>query len=137
MIVFVAAAVVVVIAGAALAVVTRRLDVIGERVAAAVRAAGVQHVDAERALSALTVECRALQEAAEVPADGLVARVRQQVVVTLKSQAAFRGVLFEADDRVLVLRNAEVLHAGQQIAPTPVDGEIVLLVADVEFLQRP
>lgn len=137
MIVYVAAVVVSMAAAAVAAAVGRRLDRVGDQVESAVRAVGAQHADTEKAMSALTVECRGLQTAAAVPVDGLAARVCQQVIVTLKSQAAFRGVLFEADDRVLVLRNAEVLHAGQQMAPTAVDGELVLLVAEVEFLQRP
>jgi small nuclear ribonucleoprotein (snRNP)-like protein len=136
-IVYVVAVVLSLVVAAVAAAVGRRLDKVGDQVERAVRAVGDQHTDTEHAVAALTVECRGLQQAAAMPADGLMSRVRQRVIVTLKSQAAFRGVLFEADDRVLVLRNAEVLHAGQQMAPTAVDGELVLFVDDVEFLQRP
>jgi small nuclear ribonucleoprotein (snRNP)-like protein len=63
-------------------------------------------------------------------------RMRQKVVVTLKSQATFSGVLFEVDDRSLVLRNAQALGEGDP-GIVPLDGEVVLARADVEFLQRP
>lgn len=63
-------------------------------------------------------------------------RMRATVVATLKSGATFRGVLFEIDGRTVVLRNAEAVGAdpGTRI---PVDGEVLLARADVEFLQRP
>lgn len=66
----------------------------------------------------------------------LRARMRDTVVATLKTGATFRGVLFEMDGRTVVLRNAEALGAdpGKYI---PVDGELLLARADVEFLQRP
>lgn len=64
-------------------------------------------------------------------------RLRDTVVVTLKSGASFRGVLFEVDDRTVVLRNAEAFHTGDTGARTAVDGELVLARRDVEFIQRP
>lgn len=60
-------------------------------------------------------------------------RLRSQVIVTLKSGSAFRGVLMESDRQALVVRNAE--HLGGPEGATPVDGEIVLMVADVLFIQ--
>ena len=63
-------------------------------------------------------------------------RLRQKVVVTLKSRASFSGVLFEVDDRSYVLRNAQALDPGGA-GVVPVDGEVVLARADIEFLQRP
>lgn len=62
-------------------------------------------------------------------------RLRELVVVTLKTGAAFRGVLVDADDKVWVLRNAEALSADQR--PVPVDGEVVILVADVAYANKP
>lgn len=64
------------------------------------------------------------------------ARMRKTVVATLKTGATFRGVLFEMDGRTVILRNAEAIGAdpGKHI---PVDGELLLSRADVEFLQRP
>lgn len=63
-------------------------------------------------------------------------RYRSTVIVTLKSGTAFRGVLFDADSGSLVLRNAEMLGQGVK-APVPVDGEVLMQLGEVEFLQRP
>ena len=59
------------------------------------------------------------------------------VVVTLKSGLAFRGVLFDVDDRSFVLRNAEALEQGANGSHVAVDGEVVMARSDVEFWQRP
>lgn len=61
-------------------------------------------------------------------------RLRKSVIVTLKSGVAFRGVLFDHDRDAFVMRNVEHLHPGAD-HPTPVDGEIVLLVVDVLHMQ--
>lgn len=60
-------------------------------------------------------------------------RIRQTAIVTLKTGASFRGVLFDADREALVMRSTEVL--GGPAGVTPVDGEIVVLLADVAYLQ--
>lgn len=62
-------------------------------------------------------------------------RVRREVVVTLKSNHAYRGVLWEADSHALVLRNAALL--GGDGARVAVDGELVVLRGDVAYIQRP
>lgn len=64
-------------------------------------------------------------------------RVRSRVLVTLKSGASFDGVLFSADRRVWVLRSAQALGAGDNGATVPVDGEVLLFVADIEYVQKP
>lgn len=64
----------------------------------------------------------------------LRARLRREVVVTLTSGTSFRGVLAEQDRRVLVLRNS-VLVSGAAGKHVPVDGEVLLMVADVDFVQ--
>lgn len=64
-------------------------------------------------------------------------RAKQTVVVTLKSGLAFRGVLFDVDDRSFVLRNAEALEQGQNGSHVPVDGEVFMARSDVEFWQKP
>lgn len=62
--------------------------------------------------------------------------LRRNVLVTLKSGVAFGGVLFEADSEAFVLRNAALLEAaGNDRVPTPVDGEMVVLRADIAYLQ--
>lgn len=66
----------------------------------------------------------------------LAERLAQQVIVTLKSGDAFSGVLWDADDRVWVLRNAQALAAGKDGAALPLDGEVIVLSADVLHAQR-
>jgi hypothetical protein len=64
-------------------------------------------------------------------------RLRDRVVLTLKSGAAFGGVLFEADSKSFVLRDAEALGAAPNGAHLPVDGELLVARSEVEFVQRP
>lgn len=59
-------------------------------------------------------------------------RARQQWVVTLKDGTGFRGVLSDHDRRTIVLSDAE--HIGD--ARVPVDGEVVILLADMKYAQR-
>lgn len=62
---------------------------------------------------------------------------RERLIVTLKSGAAFEGVLWEVDDRALVLRSAVALGAAERGENLPVDGELLLFVADVAHVQKP
>jgi hypothetical protein len=57
------------------------------------------------------------------------------VIVNLKDDpdAAIRGVLWETRGPWLVLRNAAALNANMQ--PTKVDGEIVVHLDNLSFLQ--
>lgn len=64
-------------------------------------------------------------------------RLRDKVLVTTKDGAAFAGVLFEADDKALVLRQAEALGAADDKSNVPLDGEVLILLADVAFIQKP
>lgn len=64
-------------------------------------------------------------------------RLRDRVVVTLKSGAAFSGVLFEADGKSYVLRGASALGFAANGADAPVDGEIIVARSNVEHMQRP
>lgn len=63
-------------------------------------------------------------------------RMREKVIVTMKSGEAFMGVLAEADSRSFVLRDAKAL-TDATARPVPVDGELVLDRAQVEYMQRP
>lgn len=63
-------------------------------------------------------------------------RLRSRVVVTLKSGESFTGVLFEADRQAWVLREAEVIN-GVRNGNLPLDGEVVLLVSEIAYAQRP
>ncbi len=60
-------------------------------------------------------------------------RVRRRVILTLKNGSSFRGVLFEADRDAFVLRDVE--HLVVREGPSPVDGELLVLAADVLYLQ--
>lgn len=62
-------------------------------------------------------------------------RERKQWVVTLKSGEAFRGVLTDHDAGCVVLSNAE--HYADPTSPVPVDGEVVVLLSDIKYAQRP
>ncbi|MFE2600118.1 hypothetical protein ACFXCZ_27125 [Streptomyces sp. NPDC059396] len=59
--------------------------------------------------------------------------VRRRVVVNLADNKAFTGVLWARRGPLLVLRDVRLLHPG---APeVPVDGEVVVERARVEFIQ--
>lgn len=64
-------------------------------------------------------------------------RVRRRVVVTLKSGEAFDGLLYDSDDRCLILREARALSFGPRSEHVVVEGEAVLLTADVHYIQLP
>lgn len=89
------------------------------------------------ALAALAVLAVVLFAAVALAAqDRLVRRrIRDRVIVTLKSGAAFNGVLHEVDRRTFVLRNAKALSGSDDAVP--VDGELLVHRADVDYLQRP
>ena len=70
------------------------------------------------------------------PRDALASRMRERVVVTCKDGASFVGLLYESDARSLVLRDAAAVGAGENRTDLPLDGELVLLLADVSYLQR-
>lgn len=61
--------------------------------------------------------------------------LRHTTIVTLKSGAAFRGVLYLVDKEAFVLRNCELVEAGSDRIPVAVDGELVILRPDVHYLQ--
>lgn len=74
------------------------------------------------------------QPPAPVEPPGPVERlVRASVLVTLKSGASFGGVLYEADEHGLVLRNAQAY--GKETVS--VDGEVFVLLRDVDYIQKP
>lgn len=64
-------------------------------------------------------------------------RIRDRVIVTCKSGDTFAGVLYSHDSKAIVLREAEALGAGENRANLPLDGELILLLPDVNFIQRP
>lgn len=62
-------------------------------------------------------------------------RVRSKVLVTLKSGEAFEGVLWDADREALVMRGAALVGGVVQREHMPVDGEVVVLLVDVSYIQ--
>lgn len=67
----------------------------------------------------------------------LRSRLREKVLVTTKDGASFSGVLYAADNKALVLRAAEALGAADDRSNVPLDGEVIVLLPDVAFIQRP
>lgn len=63
-------------------------------------------------------------------------RLREDVVVTMKSGEAFRGVLYAADGRSFVLRDAKAL-TDMSARPVGVDGELILARDQIDYFQRP
>lgn len=72
-----------------------------------------------------------------VPSVQVRRRRRARLVVTLKSGASFEGVLFATDRRMWVLRDAHALAAGERGENVPVDGEVLIFTADIEYAQKP
>ena len=64
-------------------------------------------------------------------------RLHHRVIVTLKSGTSFEGVLWSADPQAWVLRDASALGVGNKNSNLPVDGEVVLLAAEIAYAQRP
>lgn len=60
-------------------------------------------------------------------------RLRSTVIVTTNTGAGYRGALYDVDEQALVLRNVEHYTEG---SPIPVDGEVIILLADVAVIQR-
>lgn len=67
----------------------------------------------------------------------LTARLRERVLVTTKTSGTFDGVLYSEDQRVIVLRSASAVGEGENKTDLPLDGELILFVSDVAFIQRP
>ncbi len=57
----------------------------------------------------------------------------KQVIVNTKSEKAFRGVLWKRTGEYLVLRNVQLLKPRGDV--TDVDGEVMILAANVDFIQ--
>lgn len=67
----------------------------------------------------------------------LTSRFRERVIVTTKGGESFGGVLYSADDKALVLREANAIGAGEHSTDLPLDGELIVLLPDVAYIQRP
>lgn len=60
---------------------------------------------------------------------------RYKVIVNLKNQRSFRGILWAQQGGWLILKHAELLEERQ--APKPVDGDVLIDRRDIEFIQVP
>lgn len=89
------------------------------------------------ALVALLVASVALPAACERKSSSLASLTKRRAIVTLKTGEAFAGVLYAADRESLCLRSAELVAAGEKRGNLPVDGEVLILRADVAYLQFP
>lgn len=58
--------------------------------------------------------------------------IASTAIVNLKTDKAFRGVVWSTNRQLLVLRSAILLEHGHE---TPVDGEVVIDVANIDFMQ--
>lgn len=67
----------------------------------------------------------------------LASRFRERVIVTTKTGEAFHGILVSADRKALVLRETSALGAGERKTDLPLDGELIVLLPDVAYIQRP
>lgn len=67
----------------------------------------------------------------------LSSRFRDRVIVTTKSGDSFDGILYSADKSAVVLRNCAAVGVGENKTDLPLDGELILMLADVAFIQRP
>lgn len=59
--------------------------------------------------------------------------LRRRVLVNLKTEKAFRGVLFAQRGPLLVLKDVELLEAGRE--PVRVDGDVLVERSNVDFVQ--
>lgn len=57
----------------------------------------------------------------------------RRVIVNLKTDRAFRGVLWRRRRNYLVMKNAEMLKVKGETVP--VDGEVVIMAGNVDFIQ--
>lgn len=67
----------------------------------------------------------------------LSSRLRERVIVTTKTGDSFAGILFSHDSKALVIRETEALGAGERRTNLPLDGELIVLLADVAYIQKP
>lgn len=67
----------------------------------------------------------------------LTARFRERVLVNCKSGAVWDGVLYSCDKTALVLRSVSAVGEGENRSNLPMDGEVILLLSEVDFIQRP
>lgn len=68
---------------------------------------------------------------------GIERLVRDQIVVTMKTGETFSGVLWEETPREIVLRGAAGIGMADKRENLPVDGELLIFVSDIAYVQKP
>ena len=58
--------------------------------------------------------------------------IRKNVIVSMKTDKAFQGVIWKRCSDYLVLKNAILHKAGSAIE---VDGEVLIFIKDIDFVQ--
>jgi hypothetical protein len=87
-------------------------------------------------LAALVIGAIALVVVSSRSTPGLLdSRLRRRVIVTCKTGDAFAGVLYARDREAIVLRETEALAYGAKKVNVAVEGELVVLRADVAYVQ--
>lgn len=64
-------------------------------------------------------------------------RLHYRLVVTLKNGQSFEGVLWAVDAYAWILRDASALGVGEKGTNLPVDGEVLVLAAEIAYAQKP
>lgn len=86
---------------------------------------------------ALRVDPPPVPDEPEPEPAGIERLVRASIVVTMKTGETFSGVLWEETPREIVLRNAKGLGMAERGEPLPVDGELLIFVDDIAYVQKP
>lgn len=61
--------------------------------------------------------------------------VLKTVIINLKSGTAFKGVVYRLAGGFVVLRNVQMIENRGQKAQHDVDGEVIVSVTEVDFMQ--
>lgn len=67
----------------------------------------------------------------------LRSRLRERVLVTDTAGNTFDGVLYSADSKAIVLKQAEAVGVAEDKTNVGIDNELILLLEKVAWIQRP
>lgn len=67
----------------------------------------------------------------------LRARLRHRVILTLRTGETWDGLLFDLDRQAWVLRDVTAVGVGANRTNVAVDGELLVLVEDIAYVQLP
>jgi len=58
------------------------------------------------------------------------------VIINLKSGSAFKGLIYKVDGGFMIIKDSALLSdRGQHMGEKRIDGELVLLLSEVDFVQ--